>query len=62
MGSGSFGVNMRELPLSKEEYFELLELLIIYVMLPSRGYKRTLESMEELPMPAAAKETFRKRL
>ena len=41
IGSGSFGVNARDLPLTKEEYFDLLELLVFYVMVPSRGFKET---------------------
>ena len=41
MGNGGFGVNARELPLSKVEYYELLEMLVFYVMLPSRGFDET---------------------
>lgn len=41
MGSGNFGVNARDLPLSKDQYYELLELLIIFIMLPSIGFEKT---------------------
>jgi len=52
MGSGSFGLNItKDLPLSKDEYYQLLELLVVYIWLPSKGYHKTLSEMSELPMP-----------
>ncbi len=58
MGSGGFGVNARDLPLSKEEYYELLELLIFYVLLPSQGYDKTLHELKQLPMPKEVRKAF----
>ena len=52
MGSGSFGMNItKDLPLSKSEYYQLLELLVVYIWLPSKGYSITLQEMTDLPMP-----------
>jgi hypothetical protein len=39
IGSGSYGLNSRDLPLSKSQYYELLELLVFYIWLPSKGYR-----------------------
>ncbi len=42
MGQGGFGVNVnKDLPLGKEEYEELIEMLVIYIWLPEKGYERT---------------------
>ncbi len=63
MGSGSFGMSVsKDLPLSKEEYYELLELLVIYIWLPSKGYEDTVHSMKELPMPPKVRSAFEQRL
>jgi len=52
MGQGGFGVNVnKDLPLGKEEYEELIEMLVIYIWLPEKGYERTKSEMGELPMP-----------
>lgn len=62
MGSGSFGLNAKDLPLGKDEYYELMELLVFYVMLPNRGFEGTMSSMKELPMPKDLRKTFEVRL
>lgn len=62
MGSGSFDINAKDLPLSKDEYYELMELLVFYVMLPNRGFEGTMSSMKELPMPKDLRKTFEVRL
>ena len=42
MGSGSFGMNItKDLPLSKDEYYQLLELLVVYIWLPFKGFHET---------------------
>ena len=42
MGAGSFGMNItKDLPLSKDEYYELLELLVLYIWLPYKGLSET---------------------
>jgi len=52
MGSGNFGMNItKDLPLSKNEYYQLLELLVVYIWLPSKGYTLTIQEMGDLPMP-----------
>lgn len=63
MGSGSFGVNItKDLPLSKDEYYHLLELLVVYIWLPSKGYQETLQSMTDLPMPPEIRTSLEQRL
>jgi hypothetical protein len=52
MGTGSFGMNItKDLPLSKDEYYQLLELLVVYIWLPSKGYQETIAEINDLPMP-----------
>jgi hypothetical protein len=59
MGQGGLGVNItKDLPLSKEEYYELLEMLVIYIWLPQKGYERTTVDMIELPMPKDVREAL----
>jgi hypothetical protein len=58
MGSGSFSMNAKDLPLGKNEYFELLELLVFFIWLPSKGYNETLIEMQELPMPKEVRSAF----
>ena len=58
LGSGGFGVNNRDLPLSKDEYNELLELLVFFVLLPWRGFSETVRQMRELPMTKHQKGAF----
>lgn len=63
LGSGVFGMNVaKDLPLSKDEYYELLELLVIYIWLPSKGFEDTMYSMKELPMPPYVRSAFEKSL
>ena len=63
MGQGGLGVNItKDLPLSKEEYYELLEMLVIYIWLPQKGYERTTVDMIELPMPNDVREALEQRL
>ena len=62
MGSGGFGHNTRDLPLGKDEYYELMELLVFYVLLPSKGYKQILNDLKELPLTSEARKAFEKRL
>lgn len=62
LGSGGLGVNAKDLPLSKVEYYELLEVLIFYIMLPSKGFSHTVSEMKDLPMPKEARQAFEKRL
>ena len=62
MGSSSFGANTRDLPLSKEEYYELLELLVFYILIPSKGFEGALLELNKLPMTKDMKKLFKKRL
>lgn len=62
LGSGGLGMNARDLPLTKSEYYELLELLIFYIMLPSKGFSQTVTEMKDLPMPKEARLAFEQRL
>lgn len=63
MGAGSFGMNItKDLPLSKDEYYTLLELLVVYIWLPSKGYDETLIEMNDLPMPQEIRAGLEKRL
>ena len=62
LGSGNLGSNSRDLPLAKEEYYELLELLVFYILLPSKGYSETKRQMQQLPMPKSVREAFDQRL
>jgi hypothetical protein len=58
LGSGGFGINTRDLPLGKEEYNELLELLVFHVLLPWKGFKQTVKSMKDLPMTKSMRSAF----
>lgn len=62
MGSGGFSVNAKDLPLSKQEYYQLLELLVFFVWLPSKGYDETMRELRELPMPKDLRTAFEQRL
>jgi hypothetical protein len=63
MGSGSFGINItKDLPLSKVEYYQLLELLVVYIWLPSKGYSVTIQEMSDLPMPQEIRVGLEQRL
>ena len=63
MGTGSFGMNItKDLPLSKDEYYQLLELLVVYIWLPSKGYQETIVEMNDLPMPHDIRESLENRL
>ena len=50
-GNSSLSSAARDLPLSKQEYYDLLELLVFYILLPSKGYTETKRQMQTLPMP-----------
>jgi hypothetical protein len=50
------------LPLSKCEYYELLELLVFFIWLPSKGYDETMRELKELPMPKELRTAFEGRL
>ena len=41
----------QDLPLSQDEYYYLLELLVIYIWLPSKGFEVTQYELTEVPMP-----------
>ena len=58
MGSGGFSVNAKDLPLSKNEYYELLELLVFFIWLPSKGYEETMRDLRDLPMPKELKQAI----
>lgn len=62
MGSGGFSVNAKDLPLSKNEYYELLELLVFFIWLPSKGYDVTMRELRDLPMPKELRSAFESRL
>ena len=62
MGSGGFSVNAKDLPLSKSEYYELLELLVFFIWLPSKGYEETTREIRDLPMPKELRAAFENRL
>ncbi|CDW88440.1 UNKNOWN [Stylonychia lemnae] len=52
----------KDLPLSKDQYFKLLELLIFFVILPHLGMQHTFQQLKELPMPKHIKTAFEARL
>lgn len=58
MGSGGFSINAKDLPLSKNEYYQLLELLVFYIWLPSKGYEETMRELREIPMPKELRTAF----
>ena len=61
-GSSSLASAARDLPLSKQEYYDLLELLVFYILLPSKGFTETKRQMQTLPMPKKVREAFEQRL
>ena len=50
------------LPLSNEQYYELLELLIFHVNLPLHGMSQTIHLLKETPMNSTVKQLFIARL
>eukprot|EP00347_Sterkiella_histriomuscorum_P001446 403372009 len=52
----------KDLPLTKSQFYELLELLIFNITLPDKGMKQTVQLLQELPMPKHIKEAFGERL
>mmetsp|Transcript_13649 Transcript_13649/g.21369 ORF Transcript_13649/g.21369 Transcript_13649/m.21369 type:complete len:199 (-) Transcript_13649:166-762(-) len=52
-----------ELPLSKEQYYELLEIQVFNVLLPWKGLTETLRYLQkEVPMKHEIREQFKRRL
>ena len=58
MGSGGFSMNAKDLPLGKAEYYQLLELLVFFIWLPSKGFESTYYELKNLPMPKEFKSAF----
>lgn len=48
--------------MSKQEYYELLELLIFFATLPDIGFKETKKLVKQLPMPKKLQLSFLTRL
>lgn len=62
MGSGGFSMNAKDLPLGKNEYYQLLELLVFFIWLPSKGFEGTCQDLRDLPMPKEFRSAFEQRL
>jgi len=58
-GSSDFSDHSDKLPLSNPQYYQLLELLVFHVYLPSKGMSFTLSVLnDELPMKPSIKNQF----
>jgi hypothetical protein len=51
-------MNAKDLPLGKNEYYQLLELLVFFILLPSKGFDETTQDLRDLPMPKEYRSAF----
>ena len=59
---GAIGSNYNALPLASFEYFELIELLVFQIVLPSRGLSAAHRQLKEVPLPKRISVQFENRL